>query len=221
MAGRNVIICGDELYHHGIKGQKWGVRRFQNSDGTLTEEGQKRYGGAGQREHKGLTDKQKTALVVGATAAATALALYGAYKISEKNASHLFRQYKDAMNYGEAFLHDFIRNDGVKDPGVFANYERSTFTNGNIKAKVQNPWYNNAVNARDKLNKNIYNLMTQKYDQFIKQSIPDSATYIKDVDASDASKYGRGNVSYERDYAENFGTMSKIVDRVGKRNKKL
>lgn len=32
----------DELAHHGIKGQKWGVRRFQNLDGTLTDEGQKR-----------------------------------------------------------------------------------------------------------------------------------------------------------------------------------
>lgn len=28
-------IRPDELYHHGIKGQKWGVRRFQNYDGTL------------------------------------------------------------------------------------------------------------------------------------------------------------------------------------------
>ena len=32
----------DELYHHGIKGQKWGVRRFQNEDGTYTEAGLKR-----------------------------------------------------------------------------------------------------------------------------------------------------------------------------------
>lgn len=32
-----------ELYHHGIKGQKWGVRRFQNADGSLTSAGQKRY----------------------------------------------------------------------------------------------------------------------------------------------------------------------------------
>ena len=31
------------LAHHGIKGQKWGVRRYQNADGTLTEAGKKRY----------------------------------------------------------------------------------------------------------------------------------------------------------------------------------
>lgn len=33
----------NELYHHGIMGQKWGVRRFQNKDGTLTPAGKKRY----------------------------------------------------------------------------------------------------------------------------------------------------------------------------------
>ena len=31
------------LSHHGILGQKWGVRRYQNSDGTLTSAGKKRY----------------------------------------------------------------------------------------------------------------------------------------------------------------------------------
>ena len=31
------------LAHHGIRGQRWGVRRYQNEDGTLTEAGKRRY----------------------------------------------------------------------------------------------------------------------------------------------------------------------------------
>lgn len=41
----NTLILGDSSYleHHGILGQKWGVRRFQNKDGSRTTEGKKRY----------------------------------------------------------------------------------------------------------------------------------------------------------------------------------
>lgn len=38
------IPHSDYLAHHGIKNQKWGQRRFQNYDGSLTSEGRKRYG---------------------------------------------------------------------------------------------------------------------------------------------------------------------------------
>ena len=43
------IYVNGELYHHGIKGQKWGVRRWQNADGTFNEAGKKRYFGDGEK----------------------------------------------------------------------------------------------------------------------------------------------------------------------------
>lgn len=39
----DMLVSIDELRHHGIKGQKWGVRRFQKEDGSLTPAGRKRY----------------------------------------------------------------------------------------------------------------------------------------------------------------------------------
>lgn len=36
----------NELYHHGIQGQKWGHRRWQNEDGTYNEAGKERYFGS-------------------------------------------------------------------------------------------------------------------------------------------------------------------------------
>lgn len=39
-----LLLSDDELMHYGIEGQKWGVRRWQNEDGSLTEEGRIHYG---------------------------------------------------------------------------------------------------------------------------------------------------------------------------------
>ena len=94
-------MMNDEvLIHHGIKGQRWGIRRFQNEDGTRTAAGKARERNGEQgsastakkaesnaSQKKGLTDDQKTALkkvvIAGAAAAAVGLAAYGAYKYSD------------------------------------------------------------------------------------------------------------------------------------------
>ena len=46
------LVSSQELYHHGIKGQKWGRRRFQNEDGSLTPAGKERYDDDGPSEKK-------------------------------------------------------------------------------------------------------------------------------------------------------------------------
>ena len=52
-------ITYDELKHYGIKGMKWGVRRFQNADGSLTADGRKRYGSEDMRNVKKQVDNGK------------------------------------------------------------------------------------------------------------------------------------------------------------------
>lgn len=53
------FISEEELYHHGVKGQKWGVRRYQNEDGSLTEAGKKKYLTKGREVYDKFLDRTR------------------------------------------------------------------------------------------------------------------------------------------------------------------
>lgn len=85
------------LYHHGVKGQKWGIRRYQNPDGTWTNAGKQRYGDSdgdlAGSEKKTSNDTKKKVVIGVATGAAiitgTVLTAYLVKKYGAKNISDI------------------------------------------------------------------------------------------------------------------------------------
>lgn len=100
----------EEVWHYGIKGQKWGIRRFQDEDGTLTSAGKKRYSESGEAEKK--ADKKDSKQKIDeeskkkkwstgkkiAVAAAALVAAYAAYKFVDSG------QAKQLIDKGRSFL---------------------------------------------------------------------------------------------------------------------
>ena len=106
------IISNGELYHHGVKGQRWGVRRFQNKDGSLTKAGRKKYDSSektsGKKKAQESSEKLerrkqrgkrilKTALIVGGAVTVGAAASVGAYVLNKKG-----RQTADGSPFNKA-----------------------------------------------------------------------------------------------------------------------
>lgn len=131
-----VTIPNDYLKHYGISGQKKGVRRFQNEDGTYTEEGKRRYGyyykADGTKDFKRIQKDAKR----DAKKYARAKAYYGeGAGIRRKQIKNLTSERMKDKDYKKAF-DSFLSNQDMSTHQKKANRERKFQDAKNYTAKT-------------------------------------------------------------------------------------
>lgn len=123
----------NELYHHGIKGQRWGIRRFQNEDGTRTAAGKKRYA-------ESLSDEEKSAIVKRTN-------IEKAYRKAQVENSRI-KPVKEIIDQSQSSMNALkrISDDSIKNSTKKLKLDLSQMTDKEMRDKINRQLLENQYN---------------------------------------------------------------------------
>lgn len=137
---RAYVECDyNSIYHHGITGMKWGVRRYQNDDGSLTPEGQRRYGKLLDQRRKA---HEASVAADKATKKARALEKSGVY---DKAA------WKDAFDKQDVHLNEWAKYEAMRKKTI--KHPNGTVFNPNRKQDISD--WNDFIDLENAFDKKI------------------------------------------------------------------
>lgn len=143
------IYINGELYHHGIQGQKWGVRRYQNEDGSLTSVGRERYGYLNKRLKR--SERQEAFYTFARKKNRARLASKYDLKISKADKNNNESKKKALVEKKEYKLNDFDKGTKALHAGyqkyntIIDQYKSAKLSAFEDKAYKKSPEYKKAV----------------------------------------------------------------------------